>query len=137
MAGFMIVVICIVAPYIIWNCQSLLSNYRKARQSGLPILICPLATNNVLWMVFSVICRPIFVRCLPSVVYEHIKPAIYGWEFLYKYEIFARLGPSFILVSPGRNEVNITDPEVAHAVLMRRNDFGQLDIGSRKLAAQM
>jgi len=75
-------VLCIVVFCAIWYCQSLLANYRKPRQSGFPLLVCPANTNNVLWMVFSVALRPILVQYLPASVYDRIKAAICGWEFL-------------------------------------------------------
>lgn len=82
-------------------------------------------------MIFSVAFRPILARFLPGFIYRQIIPAIYGWEFLSRYEIFARLGSSFILVTPGKNEFWVADPETAHSILARRNDFLQSDVGSR------
>ena len=133
MSLFAMLLLCIVLPYTVWYCQSLYKNYCEARRSGFPLLVCPANTGNVLWIVFAVASRPLLSRCLPSPAYNRIKAAIYGWEFLYRYEMFAWLGPSFILVTPGKNEFWTADPEMASAILTRRNDFLQSEIGSCKL----
>lgn len=125
-------ILCVVLPYVLWNCQSLLVNYRKARESGYPILVCPAHTNNILWMIFSVALRPLLAQYLPRSLYDRIKAGIYGWEFLSKYEMFARMGPNFMLVTPGNNELMVADPDTAHDILMRKNDFFQNEIGNRK-----
>ncbi|KAK3175927.1 hypothetical protein OEA41_007249 [Lepraria neglecta] len=121
----------IAASYIIWSCISLLQNYQKARRSGFPIFVCPANTNNLLWILFSVTLRPVLSFYLPKAVYDRIQPAIYGWEFLARYTVFDRLGPTFILVTPGKNELYVAEPEIAHSILMRRNDFAHLPLADR------
>ena len=114
-----------------WYFSSVPRNYQLARKTGLPILVCPVNPANPLWLVLSSTFQPALARYLPSVIYDRIDVAIYGWEFRCRYTVNAKLGPAFILVTPARNEVWIADPEMAYAVLMRRNDFKQLEIASR------
>lgn len=76
--------------------------------------------------------EPVFAKYLPHLIYDRIKVAIYGWEFRCRYTVNAELGPVFVLVTPARNEVWIADPEMADAVLMRRKDFLQLEMSSRR-----
>jgi len=134
MALISTILLAIALPYTAWYFQSLFVNYRKARQSGFPLLVCPANTDNVIWIVFAVAFRSTLARFLPAFIYNRVKPAIYGWEFLYRNEVFERLGSSFILVTPGKNELWVADPETAHPILIRRNDFLQLPIASRRLA---
>lgn len=129
------ILIATVLTYAIWNLHSLFANYRKARQSGFPVLVCPVNTDNVLWIIFSVKFRPILAQCLPSLVYDHLIPAIYGWEFWDRNRLFDRLGSSFILVTPGRNTLWVADPETAHSILTRRNDFPRDKLTKRRLRA--
>lgn len=136
MAILSTVVLCTVVPYIIWKCQCLFSNYLQARKSGYPVFICPADTANFLWMIFSVALRPYLSKILPTFAYDRIKASIYGWEFLYRYEPFAKLGSSFILVTPGKNELWVADPETANSILARRTEFHQLEISSSKLLYQ-
>ena len=42
-----------------------------------------------------------------------------------------RLGSTFLLVTPGKNELWVADAEIAQIVLQRRKDFVQLDISKR------
>lgn len=132
MALFSTVFLCIALPYTLWCCQSLFANYRKAQKSGFPIIVCPANTSNILWMLFSVTFRTLLAQYLPSFAYDHVKAGIYGWEFICRYELFARIGSSFILVTPGKNELWVADPEVTHSILMGKNDFFQLDVATRK-----
>ena len=120
----------LVTAYLVWTLQSWHANYRIARRSGFPLLVTPANTNNLVWIIFSVACRPLLAR-LPAPLYARLKPAIYGWEFLYKGQVFDRLGPSFMLVMPGKNELWVADPEIAHTMLTRRNDFLTLSIANR------
>ena len=116
-------ILCVVLSLVFWYCQSFVNNYGKAKGSGFPLYVCPLDPQSILWIVFSVPLRPIFAKCFPSFVFDRIKYTIYGWEFLYRYEPFQKLGPNFLITTPGENELWIADPEVAHAVLARRQDF--------------
>lgn len=106
-------------------------NYQLARKTGLPILISPVNPANPLWLVLSAMFQPALARYLPSVIYDRIKVAIYGWEFRCRYTVNTKLGPAFVLVTTARNEIWIADPEMAYAVLVRRNDFKQLEMASR------
>ena len=121
-----------VAAYAAWNLQSLLTNYGKARQIGFPVLICPASTNNILWIIFSVACRPLLSRFLPSPLYDRFIPAIYGWEFVHRNRTFALLGPTFVLVMPGKIELWTMDSELGHAIMTRRNAFLQSDLAGRE-----
>ena len=89
-------------------------------------------------MVFAVPLRPLLFRVVPSFLRDRLKPAIYGWEFLHKYEIFKKLGStSFMLVTLGRNELQTADLEVVHAILTRRDDFTPSEPGNRKSVNHM
>lgn len=124
----------LVAIFTAWYFSSFPRNYFLARQTGLPIFLCPVNPANPFWLVFSTALQPTFAHYLPHSVYgDRIKVAIYGWQSRCRYTVHARLGPVFVLVTPGRNEVWIADPEMAHEVLTRRKDFLQLELSSRML----
>ena len=116
----------------IWYFSSIPRNYRLARATGLPILLCPVNPSNPFWLVLSTIFEPTLSRYLPTFVYHRIKVAIFGWEFRCRYTVNQEMGAVFVLVTPAKNEVWIADPEMAQAVLMRRNDFLQLELASRR-----
>ena len=126
------IIIALGVAYAIWYFQPLYANYRIARQSRFPVLVSPVNTDNLIWIIFGVTFRPVLATCLPSVAYDRIIPTIYGWEFLYRNQVFDRLGSSFMLVTPGKNELWVADSEIAHSILTRRSAFLQLDIASRK-----
>ena len=135
MISYSTILITAVVAYSVWYFQSLFVNYRAARRSRFPIFVSPVNHNNLIWIVVSVTLRPVLARCLPSFLYDRIIPTIYGWEFHYRNQVFDRLGLSFMLVTPGGNELWVADPEIAHVILTRPNAFIQLDIPRRKLGA--
>ena len=115
----------------IWYLSSFPRNYYLARKTGLPIFLCPVNPANPYWLALSAILEPVLAKYLPSVVYDRIKVAIFGWEFRCRYTVHAKLGPVFVLVTPARNEIWIADPEMAQAILSRWRDFSQLEMSSR------
>jgi hypothetical protein len=40
-----------------------------------------------------------------------------GWEYDDKGRIHRQLGPAFVIVSPGRNEIVLSEPQPIHEVL--------------------
>lgn len=129
------VIVGISVLWAVWYLQALASNYRKARRTGFPIYISPVNQDNFLWLIFSVPLRPLFSRFLPAFAFDRIEVAIYGWEHLLRNSVQERLGATFLLVTPGKNELWTTDPEIAQIVLLRRKDFGHLEISKRASCA--
>lgn len=66
-----------------------------------------------------------------------MKLTIPGWEARCHYEMNAKLGTNFVLVSPGGNTIFVGDPEVGSAILIRRKDFGRIEIAARKFSANV
>ncbi len=110
----------------VWYLSALPRNYRNARKSGLPVYFCPVNPNSPVWLVLvAVVGYSRMARILPRPLFDRIKLTIPGWEYRCRYSVNEQLGATFILVSPGSNTVFIADPEIAHAVLSRRKDFGR------------
>jgi hypothetical protein len=72
---------------------------------------------------FSVPLRPFYCRVLPATLFATVELSIWGWEFRDKAAIHARLGPAFIIVTTGLNQLICADSTMAHAILSRRKDF--------------
>ncbi|OLN86258.1 putative cytochrome P450 CYP13A3 [Colletotrichum chlorophyti] len=110
---------------------ALYRNYQAARTTGLPIIICPYDPENFFHVIFSVPLRPVFKFVLPRALYTTVRITTYGWEFPDKSATHDAIGPSFMIVSPGMNQLITADPAVAHAVAMRRKDFLQTPISAK------
>jgi hypothetical protein len=54
-----------------------------------------------------------------------------GWEFADKNRFHERVGPAFILVTAGMNQLWCADPAMATVILARRKDFVQLPLASK------
>lgn len=72
-------------------------------------------------------------QILPRPLFDRVKLTIPGWEYHCHYSVNDQLGATYILVSPGSNTVFTADPEIAHAVLTRRKDFGRIETAVRML----
>lgn len=118
---------------VVWYFSSIPKNLRDARKTGLPILIRPILHTNVFWIVFVATFQPQLKRWLPKPIWDYFSVIVTGWEFHEKWKIFERVGAtSFIIVTPGGNEIWTADPAMASQVLLRRKDFLQLELSSRK-----
>ena len=104
--------------------------YLQVRGCGFPIILSPFNPASALFMVFSGVLRPWMKRTFPAWIYDIIKAQIYGWEYVEKSDLHDKLGPIFLIVSPGRIDVWIADPVMAWDVLTRRTDFVQYDAAS-------
>lgn len=123
-------VVTLIFLYLGSNIISFYKNYLVAQKSGLPVVISPIYPNNVIWMIISVPLRGTLERILPAIVWDRVKMAIHGWEFLDKGKSQTKYGKSFMYVTPGSNELWTADVEVVSEILARRNDFLQLKLTS-------
>ena len=114
--------------FIVRYALALTLNYRAARATGLPCLVCPANSRSLPWMIFSVAGRPLIERVLPAWAWRRVRVQIYGWEFRLRGAPQAELGPVFWLVTPETNKLWIAEPEAAAAVLARRKAFVTLPI---------
>ncbi len=117
--------------WVLSNVWSLVTNYLTARKSSFPISVAPTNPSNFLWMVLCVPLRPILSNFLPAAIWESMRKSVYGWEYADRYVTHKRLGQSFMLVTPGKNELWVAEPELANAILVQRKDFHQSELTAR------
>ncbi|GJC96777.1 MFS multidrug transporter [Colletotrichum higginsianum] len=111
--------------WIASHLRSLYNNYRAALLTGLPIIICPFDPESFIIAIFSVPARPLLKRVLPARAFAAVELTIFGWEFRDKAAVHARVGPAFVVVTTGLNQLMCADPAMAHAILARRREFVQ------------
>lgn len=114
-----------------FNPIRLLRNYLTARRSNLPLLLTPPHPNHILWQLLGVPLRPLLRSLLPPSLFSRVNHTTYGYEWTERRSTHARLGPSFLLVTSGNNELNVADPALATEILRRPKDFRQTLIGSQ------
>ncbi|KXH35359.1 hypothetical protein CSIM01_08934 [Colletotrichum simmondsii] len=121
----------LIALPLLWiasQIRTLYTNYRSALTVGLPIIICPYDPENLIHVVLSVPFRPLLKRLLPPTFFATVELTIVGWEFRDKSAVHDRVGPAFMLVTTGLNQLICADPAMAHAILNGRREFVQPDI---------
>ncbi|KAL4865336.1 hypothetical protein BDV12DRAFT_150805 [Aspergillus spectabilis] len=102
--------------------------YLAARRAGFPIFVTPIPSKSIPWMILGPTFQPQFKKYLPEWIYERLDIVAHGWEFRNKRAFHERLGRIFSVVSPDECSVWCADPEVANAILQRRNDFPQAPV---------
>ncbi|KAK1463533.1 hypothetical protein CMEL01_13602 [Colletotrichum melonis] len=121
----------LIALPILWIASqiwALYTNYKSALTVGLPIIICPYDPENLIHVVLSVPFRPLLKRLLPPTFFATVELTVVGWEFRDKSSVHDRVGPAFMLVTTGLNQLICADPTMAHAILNGRREFVQPDI---------
>ena len=113
----------LIAP-LAWTTVSIISNYIAARKIGLPLVISPVYPLNPFWIItYKVFPAILLLRYLPFGLGAWARCTYIGWQFDEKHALHDELGPVFVIVTPGGNEVTVADTQMAHTVLARRKDF--------------
>src|ERR1700748_1409067 len=102
----MILLTSIIGIFVLWvasTAYALFSNYCIARRTGLPLLITPIDSDNLFWVLVSDFARHYLEPILPTFLHG-MKVNVYGWEFREKYRLNHQVGSTFLLVTPGRME---------------------------------
>jgi hypothetical protein len=98
------------------------SNWRRAKRFNLPIVISPFNPYGILWQLFHKQLRKLF-SFLPEPLSTFTRVTGTGWEYDDKGRIHRQLGSAFVIVSPGRNEIVISEPRPIHEVLANPKTF--------------
>lgn len=107
-----------------WTTISVFSNYNAARKVGLPVIISPVSPLNPFWILtYRTFPFVLTLRHLPFGFGRLARCTFLGWSFKDKYALHAELGPVFVTVTPGGNEMWVADAQATHNILMRRKDF--------------
>ncbi|QDS69528.1 hypothetical protein FKW77_007545 [Venturia effusa] len=129
--AFLLVLLALLAIWLLSNIFSLLNNYRRARSSNLPILIGLGNPDNLFWFVLSMPLRRTLERLTSKSFFDkYLRLTIAGWEFRDKNVLHEKVGPIFLLVSPGDTELWVADPAAAQSILTQRKEFMQSKVGA-------
>ena len=93
--------------------------YIVARKIGLPILLTPASSQNVVWFIAGPLLRPILQRVLPEWLALRIDMTVRGFEHRLRNKPFMIVGPSFLPVGPGSLELHTTDTEITKIITGR------------------
>lgn len=111
-----------VSIWILYNFYCLLVNYFEAQKTGLPLVILPIDSGNPLWMNIDTRVLPFFRR-LPFGFKNFTRFNWRGWEISDRYRAHQELGDAFILVTPGKNWLQICNAEAVADIFARKREF--------------
>ena len=123
---FSIAALCLFAHYWISTFLGLRRNLKAAKASGLPYVVAPVYGVNIIWLTVEQFLLPL-IRRLPlpkSWTNDWIDCVAGDWVWNSRRMMFDRLGSDvFIVVSPSKNTINVSDADVVSQITTRRNDF--------------
>jgi len=93
-------ILSLVFIFVITKVYSFTRNYVTALRTGYPIIVTPVLSKSVPWMILGPALQPQFKKWFPKWIYERLDVVIHGWEFRWKNEIHQKLGKVFVVVSP-------------------------------------
>ncbi|KAI0200589.1 cytochrome P450 [Astrocystis sublimbata] len=101
---------------------NLLNNYSAARKIGVPIRIIPISPLNPFWVLVD---RHVLsvLRRLPFGDNSFTRYNWRGWEVEDRYRSHHEMGDIWVLVTPLKNWVYISDPDALMSVFRRGTDF--------------
>ncbi|KAI2469433.1 cytochrome P450 [Annulohypoxylon bovei var. microspora] len=110
--------------YCIFNIVSgLRTNVAAAKRSGLPYFIIPISPWNLIGQILNGVWVPIF-KLFPRKYWQDIEPILNtNWQYASNHKLFAKLGDTFLLVSPGMIICLSENAEVLHQVTSKREAF--------------
>ncbi|KAI1211629.1 cytochrome P450 [Annulohypoxylon truncatum] len=110
--------------YCIFNIISgLRANITAAKRSGLPYYVIPISPWNRIGQIFNSIWVPMY-KLLPRKLWQDIEPILStNWQYEENHKLFAKLGDTFLIVSPGMIICYSENAEVLHQVTSKREAF--------------
>lgn len=122
LSATVLVTLVLTSLWALYSSFYLLRNYTKARKIGLPIRIIPISHTNPFWMLVD---RRILsiVKRLPFGDNSFTRYNYRAWELADRYRSHQEMGDAFIIVTPGRNWLYISNPDTLTDVFRRRSDF--------------
>ncbi|KFA68894.1 hypothetical protein S40285_09714 [Stachybotrys chlorohalonatus IBT 40285] len=108
--------------WIVYSSICLICNYVKAAKLGLPIRVIPISHTNPVWMLVD---RKVIsiIKRLPFANNSFTRYNYRGWELPDRYYSHREMGEAFVLVTPGRNWIYVSNPDTLLDVFKRRTDF--------------
>ncbi|TVY14681.1 Cytochrome P450 6a8 [Lachnellula arida] len=120
--GALAVIATIAIALLAWPVVNTFRYYIKARKTGLPIVITPAVPLNPFWLLSVRLFGPL-TSSLPGYLGEFLNYGRLTWYFQTKMRISERLGPAFVIVSPGGMQIQLCDGNAVEELLCRPNDF--------------
>lgn len=110
--------------FLVWYFSELPRLYREAKRTKLPIKVSPISSGSLPWLIIQSLLGYNFVeRFTPAPLWDVLKYTIVGHEDRIKYYDEQKHGKVFIHVTPERNCIFSTDPDLNGELLSRMNDF--------------
>jgi hypothetical protein len=116
------ILLSILSVFFLSYISQIWSNWRRAKHFNLPIVISPFNPYGVLWQLFNKDLRKLF-SFLPEPLSTFTRVTSIGWQYDDKGRIHQQLGSAFVIVSPGRNEIVLSEPGSIHEVLANPKTF--------------
>lgn len=120
--GVLLLLSLVPLTWISYNAYCLYQNWQEASRLGISTICIPVSPDNPVWIALQTGFSSLF-RYLPFNVCSFTRYCRLGWEFHDRYKTNDRLGDAFVLVTPNRNWIYLSQAEAAVDVYSRNRDF--------------
>lgn len=93
-----------------------------ARKFGLPIFVTPIGLFNPLWLLGYRFFTPL-LKSLPFGLGNFVDISGLTWFYPNRFQHHTRLGPAFVIATPGEVQLVLAEPAAVNEILARRKDF--------------
>jgi cytochrome P450 len=107
----------VIIAAVAYRAINLLRNYVIARKLHLPIIIVPVCWQDTWWLLLGP--QFSFLKNLPFGLGNWFSYSLIGWALHDRYKTHEQLGPAFIVVSPAKNEIFVSDPVACEELLSK------------------
>jgi hypothetical protein len=113
---------------LVLHVYTIYKNYLVAKPLGLPIVFSPMDPYGLACQLSIRVLTPLFKMLPFELGTRWCRVADVTWAWESDGAMHDRLGPNFVMVTPGRNLLNTADPETIREVFARRKDFLKPDV---------
>ena len=110
--------------WTIYRAYRLWKNYPTAAKLQVPLVCVPISLYDPLWIALQTAFTSFF-KFVPFNAFAVTRYCRLGWEFHDRFSTHVRLGDVWMLVTPDRSWLYISEAEAAQAVFSRGRDFGR------------
>ncbi|KAF2235509.1 cytochrome P450 [Viridothelium virens] len=104
-----------------WTGVCLASNYAQAQKLGFPIVVLPISTMNILWIIVQPAVIALIERLHGTSHFTRFGGR--DWHFREKARHHLEFGDAWLLVTPGQVWFQVADPDAIIDIFQRRTHF--------------
>lgn len=118
---FLLASLALAVLWTIWTAICLALNYWRAQKLGVPLVLIPISTMNILWIILQPPIIALIERLHGPSNFTRFSSR--DWHFKEKARPHVEIGDAWAIVTPGQIWFNVADPDAIIDIFQRRTQF--------------